>query len=226
MPTLPPEFILVKIPIEAALTLLHESTYGTLATNSSQLPGYPYATVVPYVLDESHCPVLCISALAEHTKNLLTDPRVSLSVVQPGATDVQATARLTWVADAEQYEATPAFLARYFRYEPGSEQLLDLDFMFFRLNPKRIRFIGGVGRMGWLEEPEWKALTRLPAADEALFVDEVSAVLPGRARVLGIDHYGIDYELAGQRQRQALPGVTLCLETVKEAARALAAKLE
>lgn len=215
----------MKIPIEAALTLLHEAAFGTLATNSSQLPGYPYATVVPYVLDESHCPVLCISALAEHTKNLLTDPRVSLSVVQPGATDVQATARLTWVADAEKCEATPAFLARYFRYEPGTEPLLALDFMFFRLNLRRIRFIGGVGRMGWLEEPEWKALTRLPATEEALLVDEVSAVLQGNARVLGIDPYGIDYELDGQRQRQALPGETLCLETVKEAARILAAKL-
>lgn len=216
----------MKIPIEAALTLLHEAAFGTLATNSSQLPGYPYATVVPYVLDENHCPVLCISALAEHTKNLLTDPRVSLSVVQPRATDVQATARLTWVADAEKCEATPAFLARYFRYEPATEQLLDLDFMFFRLNPKRIRFIGGVGRMGWLEEPEWKALIRLPAADEAQWLNEASTIVQNRAHLLGIDHYGIDYEIDGQRQRQALSGEILHLEAVREAALALAAKLK
>ncbi|WP_024302569.1 HugZ family protein [Pseudogulbenkiania sp. MAI-1] len=215
----------MKIPIESALTLLHESTFGTLATHSTQLPGYPYATVVPYVLDESHSPVICISALAEHTKNLLADPRVSLSVVQAGATDVQATARATLVADAERIEAIPTLLGRYLRYEPGAEQLLSLDFMLFRLKPQRIRFIGGIGRMGWMEEKEWGELCRLPAATEADLVQEVLPVVQPGIRVLGLDCYGIDYEVNGRRQRQPFPDGPLRVETLRETALNLATRL-
>ncbi len=94
----------MKLHPEPALTLLHTCTHGTLATHSTTLPGYPFATAVPYVLDDRHRPILCISALAAHTKNLLADPRVSLSVVQPGADEVQDTARLTLVADAVRIE--------------------------------------------------------------------------------------------------------------------------
>lgn len=215
----------VKIPIESVLTLLHETTFGTLATHSTQLPGYPYATVVPYVLDESHCPVICISALAEHTKNLLTDSRTSFSVVQTGARDVQAAARVTLVADAERIEAQPALLERYLRYEPSAEQLLSLDFTLFRLMPRRIRFIGGIGRMGWLEEPEWSGLCRLPAAAEASLVQAVSLVVQPGVLVLGIDCYGIDYESNGQRQRQPFPDGPLQAEALREAALTLTAGL-
>lgn len=195
----------VKIQSEPALALLHEASCGTLATNSSQLPGYPYATFVPYVLDECHRPVVCISALAEHTRNLLADPRVSLSVLQPGASDVQAAPRLTFVADAERFEAAPEFVARFLRYEPGAEQNLALDFMFVRLNPKRMRYIGGVGKMGWIESDAWTALPRLPVKDESNLMREASVAVRTGLTLLGVDHFGIDYTLDGRRQRQRFP---------------------
>ncbi|WP_024302972.1 HugZ family protein [Pseudogulbenkiania sp. MAI-1] len=215
----------MQIPIESVLTLLHETRFGTLATHSTQLPGYPYATAVPYVMDENHRPVICISALAEHTKNVLADPRVSFSVVQAGATEVQAAARVTLIADAERLEALPEWLARFLRYEPGVEQLLSLDFLFFRLMPQRVRFIAGIGRMGWLEEHEWSALCPLPAADEVKLVQVLSPAVRAGVRVLGIDCYGIDYEFNGHRQRQRFPNGTLPAETVRKAARSMAPNL-
>lgn len=215
----------MKIPIESVLALLHETAFGTLATHATQLPGYPYATVMPYVLDESHCPVICISALAEHTKNLLADPRASFSVVQARATDVQAAARATLVADAERIETPQPLLERYLRYEPQAEQLLSLDFMLFRLRPKRIRFIGGIGRMGWLEEKEWGELCLLPAATEAHLIQEVSHRVRPDVRLLGIDCYGIDYECNGHRQRQPFPDGPLQAEVLRKAVSALAASL-
>lgn len=215
----------MKIPIESALALLHETAFGTLATHSTQLPGYPYATVMPYVLDEGHCPVICVSALAEHTKNLLADPRVSFSVVQTGAMDVQAAARATLVADAEPIEAPPPLLERYLRYEPKAEQLLSLDFMLFRLKPKRIRFIGGIGRMGWLEEKEWGEFCRLPAEAEADLIRAASHMTRPGVRLLGIDCYGIDYECNGHRQRQPFPDGPLQAEALSRAVSTLAAGL-
>lgn len=215
----------MKLLPEPALTLLHLCGYGTLATHSTALAGYPFATAVPYALDAAHNPVLCISALAEHTKNVLTDPRVSLSVVQPGAEDVQDSARLTMVADAERIEPDEALRARYLRYLPKTEDLLMLDFMFFRLRPKRIRYIGGVGRMGWVEETDWAALPVLPAELEEQFLKETRAQLNAQVKLLGADCFGIDYEMKGERHRQRFPDAPLTAERFAIVAPRFAAEL-
>ena len=215
----------MQLSLEPVLSLLHVAHYGTLATHSTQLPGYPYATVVPYVLDEHHQPVLCISALAEHTKNILADPRVSLSVIQPGCEDVQDSARLTLVADAQRIEADKALRARYLRYLPKTEELLSLDFMFVRLRPKRIRYIGGVGRMGWVEEADWGALPVLPTELEQQFLKETGVQLNARVKLLGADCFGIDYEVRGERQRQCFPDAPLTAERFATVAPRFAAEL-
>lgn len=208
----------VKLPPEPALALLHEAHYGTLATNSGSIPGYPFATLVPYVLDEAHRPVICVSALAEHTRNLLADPRASFSVLQAGATDVHDSPRLTFVADAGLFEPAPELRARYLRYEPRAEQLLALDFAFFRLNPRRVRYIGGVGKMGWLESEDWAALPRLPAKDEARVIQEAAMKVASSVKLLGADCFGIDYEVAGERKRQRFPGAPLPEESLTKVA--------
>lgn len=213
------------IPPESGLSLLHLCKHGTLATHSSQLPGYPFATAVPYALDAAHNPVLCISALAEHTKNVLADRRVSLSVAQPGADDVQDAARMTLVAEAERIEQDEALLARYLRYLPKTEELLTLDFMFFRLRPKRIRYIGGVGRMGWVEEADWAALPVLPAGLEEQFLEETRSQLSAQVKLLGADCFGIDYEVKGERHRQRFPDAPLSAERFATVAPRFAAEL-
>lgn len=202
----------MKISIESALALLHEVSHATLATLSVQLPGYPYATTVPCVLDGGHRPVLCISALAEHTRNLLADPRASLSVVKPEGGNIQSAARLTLVGDAERFEPCPELVARYLRYQPDAEQYLELDFMFFRLHPRRVRFIAGVGKMGWLESDEWEAIPAIASADEAALLKTATLQAPAGIRLLGIDCFGIDYEVKGQRQRQRFPDPPLLPE--------------
>ena len=215
----------MHIPTESALSLLHLCRFCTLATHSHQLLGYPFATAIPYALDAAHNPVLCISALAEHTKNVLADPRVSLSVVQPSADDVQDTARLTLVADAVRFEPDEALKARYLRYLPKTEDLLALDFMFFRLRPKRIRFIGGVGRMGWVEEAKWAALPVLPTQLEEQFLKDTPSQLNAQVKLLGADCFGIDYEVKGERHRQRFPDTPLSAERFAAAAPRFAAEL-
>ena len=76
--------------------------------------------------------------------------------------------------------------------------------MFFRILPKRLRYIGGVGKMGWVEADTLEAAIKLPLADEATLLAEVEAVVPRNVTLLGIDPYGIDYLADGFRDRQAL----------------------
>lgn len=210
----------VKLELAPVLNLLHSAYAATLATQSLQMPGYPYATVVPNVLDEQHRPILLISTLAEHTKNLLADPKVSLSVMESGIANVQDGQRLTLVGDAERFEPSNELVARYQRYVPAVEQYLQLDFIFFRIIPTRLRYIGGVGKMGWVEADTLEAAIKLPLADEATLLAEVEAVVPRNVTLLGIDTYGIDYIADGFRDRRELGEGSL-----RDAALAAASKL-
>jgi len=215
----------MKIPIEAALALLHEASCGTLATLSTQLPGYPYATATPFVLDEAHRPVFCVSALAEHTRNLVADSRTSLSVLKSEGAHVQSAARITLVGDTRPCSPAPDLVARYLRYQPEAEQYLALDFQFFCLTPARLRFIGGVGKMGWLEETEWSALPALPLQEEASLLKAVAFDTPPGIRLLGLDCFGIDYETGGKRQRQRFPDAPLSPVKVGEVLSRVVSKL-
>ena len=188
--------------VEPVIHLMHLAELSTLATQSQQLPGYPYATAVPNVLDENHRPLLLVSNLAEHTKNLLADPRVSLSLVEPGTANVQTGARMTLLGDAERFQPDDLLKTRYLRYLPDAAQYLQLDFMFFRINPKRIRFIAGVGKMGWLEAAAWGAVPSLSFEKESALVETAQQAAPTGIRILGVDCFGIDYEADGFRDRQ------------------------
>ncbi|NMG43109.1 pyridoxamine 5'-phosphate oxidase [Aromatoleum toluvorans] len=192
----------MNLSVAPAIHLLHEAGHATLATHSTQLAGYPYATALPCVVDEAHRPLFCISLLAEHTKNLLADPRASLSVVGAENGNIQAGARMTLIGDVERFEPSPELVARYLRYQPDAKQYLELDFAFFRLHPKRIRFIGGVGRMGWIEEERWTTLPVLAVEEEAGLLQQIAGNVPARTHLLGLDCFGIDYLANGQRARQ------------------------
>lgn len=207
----------VNIAIEDAIALLHEAPDGTLATHSATLPGYPYATGVPYVTDAHHRPVLCISRLAEHTRNLLADQRASLFVAHPGAADVQAAPRLTLTGEVEPFEPPLDFLERYLRYQPGARELLVLDFIFVRLNPLQTRVIEGIGRMGWLSRDDWAALPVVTHSEEAALVSLANPRMPPDVRLLGIDCYGIDLVTRGQRARHRFAGGPLHADALAEA---------
>ncbi len=195
----------MKIPVSDAIDLLHRATHCVLASNSSQLPGYPYATALPLVVDDSHFPIVLISALAEHTKNLLHDKRASLSVIDPGLTNIQNGARMTLIGQFEKYSPPPEILARYLRYVPEAKDYLKLDFMFFRMSVEHIRFIGGVGRMGWLDADDLSLVERIPASVERELLVEIDARLASDTKAVGLDAYGIDFETATGRFRWRFP---------------------
>lgn len=137
-----------------ARALLLEACQGILSTQSRDMPGYPFGSVAPYCLDAGGRPLLLISELAQHTRNLRADPRCSLIVVAHGE-DIQSNARLTLVGDCRPLADAAEIAAaadRYYRYFPDSRNFhLIHDFRFFRLEPVRCRYIGGFGRIQWVD---------------------------------------------------------------------------
>ncbi len=205
----------MKPSLTTALHLLHGASSGALATHSTQLPDYPFASALPFVPDENHCPVFLLSGLAEHTKNLIANPRASLLVTGGDAENVLTAPRMTIVGDVLRIDATSELAARYVRYQPDATQYLELgDFAFFRLQPKRARYIAGFAQMGWIEEAEWPQAVLLSPADEAALLARFEHAFPGDTRLLGIDCYGFDIARDGGRLRQPFPATRSTIEEI------------
>ncbi len=138
---------------EAALharTLMLEEYHGILSTHSLDVPGYPFGSVMPYCLDAEGCPIIQISTIAQHTKNIEANPRVSLIISESNTDDVHTGGRLTWVGDAEKVESEE-LAEHYYRFFPQSRNYNNThSFDFYRINLVRGRYIGGFGKIFWV----------------------------------------------------------------------------
>jgi putative heme iron utilization protein len=203
---------------EEARRFLRAHHSGVLSTLSASLSGYPFGSIVPFVLDADCQPVILISALAEHTKNLAGDPRASL-ITHGYEEDVQAGPRLTLVGDAARVADDPAVHSRYLRHFPAARDLLALgDFSFWAIAPKRLLFIGGFGRIHWIDADAFRPPeNRLAAAEEEIIAhmnaDHAAAladycrhahgVAPSEVAMIGIDCDGFDVRADGRLLRIA-----------------------
>ncbi|MFD1558792.1 HugZ family protein [Paraburkholderia silviterrae] len=214
----------MKIPAHAPLHLLHQTSTGTLATHTREPQGFPYPTLLPFAPDARHRPVILVSRLAEHTRNLQDDPRAGFLVAQLGGEDVLNAPRMTLLGLFEPSEAgadAQAPLARrYLRYHPDAARYLALgDFTFWTMRVERLRYIAGFGAMGWLDGADLDTLDPLAADEEdALirFFEAHPARRDGLA-LLGVDRYGADLSIDGVRTRyvfEAPQGDTQSLHAV------------
>jgi heme iron utilization protein len=139
----------------AARAMLEAESVGVLSTLSVHRAGYPYGSVTPYALSARGTPLLLLSGLAAHTKNLIGDPRASLFVAdRAAAEDPQAGARLTLlgravrVPDDDVADARARYLVRWPR-AAGYFQLG--DFALWDLAIEEMRLISGFGAMRWIK---------------------------------------------------------------------------
>ena len=198
---------------EYARTLIAGAADATLSTLAVNHHGHPYGSLVLFGMLDGD-PILLISTLAEHTKNLLADQRCSLLVSAAGPENPLALGRVTLVATGEPVDgdslaqAREAFLAK----NPDASSYADFrDFQFWRLRVQSIRYIGGFGRMSWVPQPDWQAAEPDIVAPHAAGMiehmndDHVDAMILycqafSRARDLtaatmtGIDRYGFEMQ--------------------------------
>ena len=141
----------LEVASHDARKLLLDEYHGILSTHSQDVPGYPFGSVMPYCLDADGQPVILISRIAQHTKNVEADPRVSLIVSQSGVDDVHTGGRLTWLGDVEKLKADQDLQDRYYSFFPSAANYHKThDFDFYRINLVRARFIGGFGKIYWV----------------------------------------------------------------------------
>ncbi len=138
--------------------LLEAERHGVLATLSVRQVGWPFASATPFALDAAGRPLVLLSELAEHTRNLRADPRASLLVQDSGAReDPQAGARVTVLGT---FAPTPDrdAIERYVDRHPRGADYLELgDFGVWVLEPTHARLVNGFGDMGWLDGDRLRA---------------------------------------------------------------------
>jgi putative heme iron utilization protein len=141
--------------VRAARALLAAESVGVLSTISVHRAGFPYGSVTPYALSAQGAPVLLLSRLAAHTKNLITDPRASLFVGdRSAAEDPQAGGRVSLLGRVIRLPAAdePDARARYLAAWPRAADYLALgDFSFWRFEIEEARLIAGFGEIRWLD---------------------------------------------------------------------------
>ncbi len=195
---------------EGARTIAASTNCGTLATLSA--PGDPWASFVTYGLLDG-APVLCVSTLAEHGRNLSADQRASISIVSPTADpDPQAWARVTLAGTAERPVGDELAVAReaHLAAVPGATSYIDFaDFTLWRLRVARVRWYGGYGQMDVATAAEYAAAQPDPVvphaagaiahlnADHAEALRDMAKNLGGfpdatAATCTGADRYGLD----------------------------------
>jgi len=198
---------------ERARTLMAMGGHSSLATISKKQHGFPFASVMPYAIDDTGSPLFLISQMAMHTKNITADPRATLLVAEHsssplGAARISLIGEVTPLDDAAKQAAMPAYLARH----ADAKQWASFgDFGLFRMNVVDVYFIGGFGVMGWITPEDYAAAKPDPLAESAADIishmneDHVdSMVLLAKshlgaaatdARMTAVDQYGFNVML-------------------------------
>ncbi|MDD2770233.1 MAG: DUF2470 domain-containing protein [Methylococcus sp.] len=160
-----------------ARALLNQAYDGVLSTHSADMPGYPFGSVMPYCLDRNGVPVIYIASIAQHTRNIQADPKVSLIVLDRSIGDVQSAGRLTLLADVGLVPEADADTAeRYFSFFPDARRFRNThSFAFYRLAPVRLRYIGGFGRIHWLPPERVMRANPFGADDERAMLEHMNS---------------------------------------------------
>jgi heme oxygenase (biliverdin-IX-beta and delta-forming) len=202
---------------EEARTIAASTNTGTLATLTTA--GDPWASFVTYGL-LGGAPVLCVSNLAEHGRNLAGDPRASIAIVAAATdSDPLANSRITLAGVAERPTGDELSAARQAHLDavPAAKYYVDYsDFTLWVLRVNRVRWVGGYGRMDSATGADYATAQPDPVlavaagaiahlnADHADALVAMAKTLGGypdttAATCTGADRYGLDLKVTTDR---------------------------
>jgi hypothetical protein len=157
------------------------ATATTLFTGGEERP---YVSLTATATDIDGGPILLLSKLADHTRNLDRDPRLSMLFEDTGHyLNPQQGPRVTVVGHAERVgepETLERLRRRFLTRHPSASLYAGFaDFGFFKVVLERIHWVGGFGRAAWLNQD-------LTCPDEA--VSAFAAAESDLIRRINADH--------------------------------------
>ena len=209
-------------PKAAAKKLLREGRSGALATLMPKA-GDPYCSLVNVATASDGAPLLLISKLAVHTKNILADPRVSLMLDERKEGDPLQGARVMLMGRAAATDS-PDARRRYLARQPEAEMFAGFaDFAVYEMALKAAHLVAGFGRIVDLEpqdlltpvddaaeliaaEPEIVAHMNDDHAEAVrLYATRLLGAPDGAWRCVGCDPEGLELQLERTALRLPFP---------------------
>ncbi len=140
-------------PAQQARAVARACRKAVLATTLAGDNPTPYASLVLVAFDHDATPLLLISTLAEHTRNIAADARVSLLCDgTDGYAEPLTGPRATLLAEAA-LTTDPRHRARFLARHPGAAMYADFkDFAFYKLKVSRAHIVAGFGRIHWFDD--------------------------------------------------------------------------
>jgi putative heme iron utilization protein len=196
--------------------LARRCTRAALATS---LNGAPYASLVLFAVDIDASPLLLLSDLAQHARNIAFDPRASLLLdATEGRADPLAGPRLTLLGRALRID-DPHRLERFVSHHPSSAGYAGFrDLHLYRVEVERGHLVAGFGRIDWIDGADFlfafgtealataeSEILRHMNADYNDTIEHYARGVLGRSgtgwRMTGIDPEGIDLRCGGETAR-------------------------
>ncbi|HEX7076117.1 MAG TPA: pyridoxamine 5'-phosphate oxidase family protein [Hyphomicrobiaceae bacterium] len=220
-------------PATAVRHLLRRARKAALSTIDRQ-SGYPYASLVAMATEPDGAPILLLSKLALHTKNIEGDARASLLIEEgSGRGDPLTGSRVTLTGRVQPALSNTA-RRRFLAVHPTAAGYAHFaDFSFFVLHLERAHFVGGFGRIFPLDrgdiligtsatedlvstEPELIAsINRDEAERIGRLAERLCGGRSGAWRLTGIDPHGCDLALGAERLRLDFPEPATTADTAR-----------
>ncbi|MGJ5080599.1 HugZ family protein [Bradyrhizobium sp. HKCCYLS3013] len=159
-------------PNRVTHSLLRRSRQGALATLMVG-SGDPYCSLVNVATASDGAPIILISRLAVHTRNLIADSRVSLMLDERAPGDPLEGSRIMLSGKAEQAadDNREVLRRRYLNAHPSAADYAEFaDFSFFVIRPSGAHLVAGFGRIVDLKPEQF--LTDISVADELILAEQ------------------------------------------------------
>lgn len=183
-------------PARQARAVIRATDRAALATSQE---GWPFASLVLAALDHDGAPLLLISDLSEHAKNIRREPRVSLLFDGTAGYDDPLMGPRVTVLGAAGVSTEPRLRRRFLARHPAAELYAGFaDFHLYRIAVARAHLVAGFGRIHWIAADDLLPPAAADwAAQEAEMVSTLNAD-PARLKAL-LDGHGLasDWRLTG-----------------------------
>ncbi len=194
---------------------------AVMASQSASIPGFPFTSVIPLAVTDIGKITILISDIAQHTRNLTMDNRVSILLHDDTASSWQAASRLLVIGHMKPVldeSAFPAFREIFYLQHPeltGFDQ--ELDFHFWQLEPIRFRLVAGFGTIKWIDTIDPHLFSLSP--EDMSQIQEILHFQHGYARLMRLSAFGLQIMQQGHIQflefEQAVTSPQEALEVIK-----------
>ena len=195
-------------PVATVRRLMRQARTAALSTLARRT-GHPFGSLVTVACEADGTPIILLSGLAAHSRNLADDPRASLLFEDRVLGDPQTGARVTVVGRVEKIVDDGSARRRYLARNPDAALYADFgDFAFHRLVMEDCHLVAGFGRAMRVKAEDVRldaALVAPIAAVETALIEQYDADLARVARwaallgapegpwgLVGIDAEGLD----------------------------------